>query len=617
VPKPSPVYRTDLLACPLNRGKLDRVRELVQQFRLTAEREAHLQWQAFQMNLWTGFQATATTGWSRPWVSDGTCSVTLGQTVMAQVAAQLKGHLGQVQNTYMQMVTQSQLPSNLRHQLHALNRRLAWFLPEPIQVTQAVTRTDPETGKSTTTQEDVTITEAIRHTARCLIRRAMAHHRKPHFRNFQPMLDQRSCSIQAAHTAKTPNWVELSTWVPGERLSLPLQVHEAFVERNATGALYRALRDGDLATNPDSNSGASQNSNLNPGKSSPQDHARVSLAMRGEAPSFLAHMQALDPPRGEKGKRARPPRHPHSSRFQLPNTIRLILAEDQRSLTIGVMTDMAAAFDHQVATYQPASEDAVLALDLGLSTLLATHDGELHGRDWMTRLKQYDQLLTGIARHRQRLGLRVRSERYDHHVRRLRGWLKTEIHRILNRLMARKRPAIIIIEATDFFRAPKLSRRLNRLISNFGRRLLMAKLAEIEAQTGVVVEMRPCAYTSQECVACGYVAKANRQTQAEFCCQFCKKKTHADIQSARVLLLRRRSVKQPGAGGSRAFILAERTRSFNERYTRPRGGPADPRWTNPYFKEWVTAVRSSEAATSPPSSLRCGSATHTQREQSQ
>jgi hypothetical protein len=52
---------------------------------------------------------------------------------------------------------------------------------------------------------------------------------------------------------------------------------------------------------------------------------------------------------------------------------------------------------------------------------------------------------------------------------------------------------------------------------------------------------------------------------------------------------------------SKQQILTEMIRRFNERYTRPRGGPADPRLTNPYFKEWNTQVRSTEAEMLPSS----------------
>ena len=270
-----------------------------------------------------------------------------------------------------------------------------------------------------------------------------------------------------------------------------------------------------------------------------------------------------------------------------------MLSDDHRSLRIGVVSDMRAVFEHQAATYQPRCK--ALALDLGLCTLLATDDGELHGRNWLQTIERFDRLLTGIARHRQQLGLPVASERYRFHAQRLRGWLKTEIHRIVNRLIDRKRPETLIVEKLDFFRSPRLSRRLNRLVSNFGKGILTAKLAEIEKQFGIAVEHRDAAYTSQQCASCGYIDKRNRSTQAQFHCLFCTTRCQADVQAARALR-HRRSVSSPVPNHrlGRQHLLVELTRHFNARHTRPRGGPTDPRFTNPYFRDWANAQSSPE-----------------------
>ncbi|RTG93998.1 transposase, partial [Thermus scotoductus] len=54
---------------------------------------------------------------------------------------------------------------------------------------------------------------------------------------------------------------------------------------------------------------------------------------------------------------------------------------------------------------------------------------------------------------------------------RLRGFLKNEVNRLLNRLVALHAPAVLVVERLDL-RSPELSRRMNRLLSNFGRRYL-------------------------------------------------------------------------------------------------------------------------------------------------
>ena len=533
----TPVYRTDTLACPLNSGKLAQVRNLVHRLRATAAREASLQWQMFHRSGWRDFETMARKGWTRPWVQQKTLPAILAQMVMAQVGASLKGHFGNVRNTYTQLVSRSSLSPSVRHQLHSINRRGLWFAPGPVTIQQD--RPDPvRPGKLKKTS--VVIPTDVMRLARCLIRRALARHRQPHFRQYQFQLDQRVSTVQSAHTAQHPDWLMLSLGDGKTKLALPLQAHPKFIARNL---LARNGKDLEVAS---------------PAQSPPK----------------------LD-------------RNPHPSRFCIPHTTRLLLSEDGLSLRIGVLSDMRAAFEQQRGSYTPMKPDQVLGLDLGLATLLATDDGELHGRGWMERLKVLDACLTGIARHRQRLGLRLNtSRRYRAKVQQLRGWLKTEIPRIVNRLVARKRPARIVMEALDF-RSPNLSRRLNRLISNFGKGLLTEKMKELEAQFGIVTEYRPAAYTSQECHGCGYIDARNRVSQAKFHCKFCGLTQHADVQGARVLV-QRRSLDEPGdTPAQRRQILLKRVQAFQARHTRPRGGPADPRWTNPHFKGLVSGVRSS------------------------
>ena len=559
MPKAPPEYRTDHLACPLNAGKLVQVRALVLTLRRIAKQEAALQWQQFHRGGWQDFETTARKGWTRPWIQDGRLNVTFSQLVMCQVAGSLQGYFGNVQNTYTELVSGSNLPANIRHQLHFINRRKAWFWACPVQVKQAVTQLHSKTGKPVTRETNVIVSDEVRALARTLIRRALSQHRKPHFRRFQPQLDQRVCFVQAAHTAQHPDWLVLSTLEKGARMAVPLQAHQGFLTRQEKTRLAQAMV---LATSNETTAIVG----VDP------------LAMNPEA--------------------ARKSRNPHPSRFQVPNTVRLQLSEDQQTLTVGVVTDMRAVFAQQVASFQPLR--ASLTLDFGLCTLFASDEGELHGRAWLETLLRFDRLLTGIARHRQRLGLKTASERYRYHAGRLRGWLKTELHRILNALIRKKRPAMLIVEALDF-RNPNLSRRLNRLVQNFGKGVLIAKLAELEKQYGIAVEHRNAAYSSQECHGCGYVAKNNRRSQDDFRCRFCGTCCHADVNAARVVRDRRSvAVSSPGKARIRA-TLVERVSAFNARFPRPRGGPADPRWSNPYFRDWADQVRSPEAVASSPS----------------
>ena len=93
----------------------------------------------------------------------------------------------------------------------------------------------------------------------------------------------------------------------------------------------------------------------------------------------------------------------------------------------------------------------LLALDFGLSTLFATSEGQLLGQAWLKRLKRYDALISMIAASQQRAGRKPRdSRRYRALVEDVRGFLRTEVGRVLNRLVEQGKPRELVLERLDF-----------------------------------------------------------------------------------------------------------------------------------------------------------------------
>lgn len=79
---------------------------------------------------------------------------------------------------------------------------------------------------------------------------------------------------------------------------------------------------------------------------------------------------------------------------------------------------------------------------------------------------------------------------------------------------------------------------LNRSILNGGFFQFRTRLeCKVAARGGQVIAVNP-AFTSQTCPACGHVAKANRPSQAVFCCVECGHSGHADIVAAQNILHR-------------------------------------------------------------------------------
>jgi putative transposase len=74
------------------------------------------------------------------------------------------------------------------------------------------------------------------------------------------------------------------------------------------------------------------------------------------------------------------------------------------------------------------------------------------------------------------------------------------VGRVLNALVASRRPAALVLERLNF-QNPALFRRLNRIIQNCDRAVIRANLADFQDRYGIVSEEVKPAYTSQTCPA--------------------------------------------------------------------------------------------------------------------
>ncbi|MBT9167245.1 MAG: hypothetical protein DDT19_00570 [Syntrophomonadaceae bacterium] len=223
---------------------------------------------------------------------------------------------------------------------------------------------------------------------------------------------------------------------------------------------------------------------------------------------------------------------------------------------------------------------------MGLVTLFATDRGDLLGRSVYAVLQKYDALISNLAANRQRQSFSVRSRKYNMLVDNLREFMKNEINRILNRLIEQCKPAEIVVERLNF-QNPNLSKRMNRLLSWFGKSYVTKKLVALNEGFGIVITHTNPAYSSQECNVCGYVDKNNRVSQSVFKCKCCNSGIHADVNGARNHLARS-SCKVINVYKSKLAvlrILTERFLSNTERIPRLYSKAKGLLPGNPYFKD--------------------------------
>lgn len=212
------------------------------------------------------------------------------------------------------------------------------------------------------------------------------------------------------------------------------------------------------------------------------------------------------------------------------------------------------------------TEGEYLGLDWGMKSLFATSDGRLLGTGAMAHLQELDRQRQELAKSLQRQGIRPKSsKRYRKFQHRMREYITNEVNRILNAL-SREDIRGLVVEKLDT-RGGGMSRNLNRLVTRFGRAAIKKKLASLAEDTGLDVTGVNSAFTSKECSSCNFVHDKNR-SGLKFLCRFCGKKTHADIDAARVTWSRRLWTEQ---GGSR-------TKSQRGSVRRRLDGAFEARW---------------------------------------
>lgn len=230
-----------------------------------------------------------------------------------------------------------------------------------------------------------------------------------------------------------------------------------------------------------------------------------------------------------------------------------------------------------------------VSIDLGLTNLLTFNDGSMYGRTYLSsRLKEYDKKISTLCSRLQRNKLRPRSSRrYRKLVDSLRAFLKNEIGRVMNKSFKRFLPEHIVVERLNF-QSQRLSKRLNRLIGNFGKSIVKAKLNDFSEKYGTTIEEVNPAYTSQTCSSCDYVDKKNRRSQSVFICACCGLKLHADINAARCIDARSSS-SIANIYKSKAFILDKLVTKFIERQA-SHYSLAKITQCNPYFRPYSDQI---------------------------
>jgi len=414
------------------------------------------------------------------------------QCLLSQSCASLNNYTANIANKFSEIIAKSSIKDkDLLHKLRTINYKHAW-LNQNVTYYTNLRMDDYGYLFESISKHEVLIEKYVLRLARKIFNHIVDKDRVrfPNVNKPRLLIDDRLYSLEPSKTSTFDYWLKITTLTPGKRIAIPINKNTYF--NLAKGSI---------------------------GKSIELDFKSYDYFIKQHKHSSL--------PKNKKHK------------FNKVNKqIRFIF---NKKIEIDDYFNNLK-FDNQ-------EKNKTIAFDLGLCNFIATSDGELYGQYWLYKLKQYDEKINELFSHRQycltnynknnpNKKIKIRSKRYDNLINQVRGFIKTETNRILNQYFDKHQDIKTVVIEKLRLSSPELSRRLNRIIQNFGYQLFKSKLEELSLFYGFKIEELNPAYTSQECSNCGYVAKNNRKSQSEFRCECCGHEKNADVQSSRTNLKR-------------------------------------------------------------------------------
>ena len=175
----------------------------------------------------------------------------------------------------------------------------------------------------------------------------------------------------------------------------------------------------------------------------------------------------------------------------------------------------------------------VVGIDLGVKNIAVTSQGDVFsGEHIEKKRKQYHS-------HRQRLqkrGTRSAKRRIKTSGQKESRFRK-DVNHVISKLLVTKAKALgyaLALEELTHINKRVTVRRVNRSERmSWAFAQLRSYIAYKAELYGVPLAIVPARYTSQTCSECGYCAKNNRKSQAEFCCMSCGHTENADFNASK------------------------------------------------------------------------------------
>lgn len=181
----------------------------------------------------------------------------------------------------------------------------------------------------------------------------------------------------------------------------------------------------------------------------------------------------------------------------------------------------------------PDEVEAALGIDLGIVTLATDSDGDIHSGEQIEQVRQrYGNRRAAL----QRVGTKNAKRRLKRLSGRQARFQKNTNHCISKRLVAKAKGtkrAIALEDLKGIRERTTVGQTQRARHHNWAFGHLRQCISYKAALAGVRIVMVDPRNTSRTCNECGYCDKANRKTQARFCCGSCGHTTSADDNAAK------------------------------------------------------------------------------------
>ena len=129
----------------------------------------------------------------------------------------------------------------------------------------------------------------------------------------------------------------------------------------------------------------------------------------------------------------------------------------------------------QIKPQEEKETENIIALDFGLKSLFTTNKGDLFGRNFFEKIKDYANKIDKLQRNLQRQNKKPKqSKKYIKLNFKLKEYIKNEIRRIINRIVDLHKPSIIVVENLKNFLKEVINsfpKSVKRVLIRIGRKV--------------------------------------------------------------------------------------------------------------------------------------------------